>query len=536
MDGARLGLAAVFTALLVLAAVVIVSARDASRDELLREFASGGNSTASFAHAALKDSADETAEAATQALGTGAVTARDLDELEELFEGVPIAVLDAGGRRIGSRPAGFRPDTRAGFVRAALSGRAVFSDLQPGPDGTHVVLSAIPVERPTGRLVIVEKVGDVEEFDGILGGVLRNATTSGGQAYITDGRDRIISSTAQPVGRRVANPELVQAADRLVRGIAPYRDRRAGPSHLAVAPIGTSDWRVVLAASDLDLFAPIDGTSRWLPWALVAGLGLAAMLAVGLLEIVRRRSQQLNVALEAKTQVLAALSHELRTPLNAMIGYASLFEDPRVPEAERREAAAHVVQAGLHLDALLSGLLDEALTDQGRAVLHVEQCAIGELVQSAVSAITAIASQRQMHVELSIASDLPTHVNVDPVRVRQVLFNYLSNAVKYAPAGTGISLRVLRAGARGIRFEVRDQGPGIPADATRRIFESYVRLDNPGTKGVGLGLAVTKRIATLHGGEVGVESTPGAGATFWFELPDVIVPEAPERPAAPTVA
>ena len=233
-------------------------------------------------------------------------------------------------------------------------------------------------------------------------------------------------------------------------------------------------------------------------------------------------------ATEAKSRFLAHMSHELRTPLNGVLGLA-LAADPALPPAQR-ERARTLETAGRHLVAVANDVLDLAKIEAGRFDLRPERVALPALLRECADWVQAAAANKRVALHVELAPDLPPAVVADGTRLRQLVLNFLSNAVKFTPPGGRIELRATvppepaapSAGRVPVRIEVRDDGPGVPEELRTEVFGDFVQLcDRP--DGTGLGLAIAAHIATRMEGRIGCDANPEApgnrGALFWTELP-----------------
>jgi PAS domain S-box-containing protein len=242
-------------------------------------------------------------------------------------------------------------------------------------------------------------------------------------------------------------------------------------------------------------------------------------------EAILLEAQNARIAAESKlkSDFLANMSHELRTPLNAILGFAEILTDQKElrhsPQFD--EFMGYVLSSGRHLLGLINNVLDLAKIEAGKLDLQLEPADPRALVAEVTSIMAPEATARG--VELRIAAVEGPEVQLDPARFKQVLYNFLSNALKFSPAGGAVTVRLAHAGAR-LRLEVEDRGPGIaPADQAR-LFHEFQQLDGGLQKrhqGTGLGLALTKRLVEAMGGSVGVVSAPGEGSLFFAELPFV---------------
>jgi len=237
---------------------------------------------------------------------------------------------------------------------------------------------------------------------------------------------------------------------------------------------------------------------------------------------IRRAWESADRANRAKSDFLSRISHELRTPLNAVLGFGQLLEmDPLT--APQQDCVAQILKGGRHLLDLINEVLDIARIETGRLRLSIESVRLFDVIAETASLTEPLARQRGIALlptespgigggELAVSADLQ--------RLKQVMLNLLSNAIKYnRPGGT---VRVMCAAEpEFVRVGVRDTGPGIEPDLQSRLFTPFDRLgiEHTGVEGTGLGLALCKNLLELMDGRIWVESAPGMGSTFWFELP-----------------
>jgi signal transduction histidine kinase len=267
-----------------------------------------------------------------------------------------------------------------------------------------------------------------------------------------------------------------------------------------------------------------------------------------------------------KSEFLANVSHELRTPLNSILGFADLLKDslsrgvPATPEPARpailaadgstiaappngdggiSHAAApsasasatpdaktlryigNILQSGRSLLDLINELLDLAKIEAGRMEVRSEPLVISDMFEGLTNILRPLLEQKNLTLAPAVAPDVPI-LQTDPSKLQQVLYNFLSNAIKFSPTGGRITIAATREGAEHVRIAVTDQGPGIPPDKQSVIFEKFRQLDGGVTRthgGSGLGLAISRELAHLLGGTIGVRSALGEGAAFWVAIP-----------------
>jgi PAS domain S-box-containing protein len=242
----------------------------------------------------------------------------------------------------------------------------------------------------------------------------------------------------------------------------------------------------------------------------------------------RNRNEQLGHALEAarnavaaKGRFLAGVSHELRTPLNAIIGFAEILYDGRVGEVSEghKECLSDILVSARHLLQLINDILDLAKVEAGKMEFRPEVSKIALLAEEVRDVIRPLAEKGGQQLVLDVIPGLTAFL--DPARFKQVLYNYLSNAVKFTPAGGVVTVRVGLEGNDAFRLEVEDTGIGIPAEEVDRLFQEFQQLPNSkkAGQGTGLGLALTRHIVEAQGGTVAVRSTPGTGSVFSAVFP-----------------
>ncbi len=244
----------------------------------------------------------------------------------------------------------------------------------------------------------------------------------------------------------------------------------------------------------------------------------------------RQTEAQLNDAISraaeasrAKSRFLAAMSHEIRTPMNAILGFAQLLKLSNLDDKREGHVDA-IISAGGTLMNLLTDLLDLSKVEAGRMRVERRAFCLQEMIDQVVDWWRSSAIEKGLHLNLDLGNGLPAQIVSDPIRLQQVLNNFLSNALKYTNTGR-VVLSVEELGRNAnksrLRFSVKDTGIGMTKAQIEDLFKPFVQIESNFGKergGWGLGLSICKNIANLMGAEIGVESAPGKGTTFYFEL------------------
>jgi PAS domain S-box-containing protein len=242
---------------------------------------------------------------------------------------------------------------------------------------------------------------------------------------------------------------------------------------------------------------------------------------------------QLEEVSRAKSDFLANMSHELRTPLNSILGFSEVLEDELAGflNDKQKEYVDYIYSSGKHLLSLINDVLDLSKVEAGKMELELEEVNLSELLQMPLNLLKEKAFQKNIIIKEEISPDLPARINADERKVRQVIFNLISNAVKFTPKDGTIIVRASRKANSGgtdpspgdyLQLDVEDNGIGIDLEDREKIFSEFYQLESPHTKhyeGTGLGLALSKRLAELHGGHIFLKSEKDKGSCFSFTIP-----------------
>ena len=243
-----------------------------------------------------------------------------------------------------------------------------------------------------------------------------------------------------------------------------------------------------------------------------------------------QRNIELFKANKVKSEFLANISHEFRTPLNAILGFAQVLKDkPLTLSKDKTERYAdNIITGGNRLLNMINDLLELAKTRAGKIDLHIEKSSVPQLIDSTVSSFSLETRKKKIKIKVVVDENLPLLVT-DAGKVQQILYNFLSNAIKFTPGKGRIEIQaLLKEDDKTLHIAVTDTGCGIAEQDKEKIFEKFVTVDGSLTRettGTGLGLAISSELAALLAGSIGVESVLGVGSTFWLDIPITLTKE-----------
>ena len=553
---AHLGIAfaaAVVAAVLIAFAVVLVDQQSDDRNEIEDGYRDRATVSAALTESLFEASSSLGQEQNARLFGTREVSPEALARQAQQNQATFLAVVDEDGSLLASSPGTPAPvldrlRTTPEDVRAVLDGASFgLSNLLELEGGVRTLEFATAFETDFGRRVLVS--GSSPELIAVfLGGYLAKVpNVEGGVAYLLDGNDVSLAATgpgAAP-GSMPDDPALIEAV-----GGGGEQGSFGDDQFFVSAPVQGSPWKVVSTAPESTLFDSVSGSHKWVPWLIFTLLAIASAAALVLLTRVLRSAGELeeanakladaNDALERRAKELgrsnaeleqfaSIASHDLKEPLRKMQTLTELLarkEGERLSD-EGRDYMARIDAAGDRMQSLIDDLLRfSRVATQGQPFEPVD---LTDVANKAVFDLEAPIEESGATVEVD---DLPT-VAADPLQMRQLLQNLISNAIKFRREGVPPEIRVEgQTRGRFAELSVADNGIGFEPKYNARIFRVFERLHGRGSyPGTGIGLALCRKIVDRHGGTITAGSVPGEGSTFTITLPIAARAESAHEPS-----
>ncbi|MCW2928706.1 MAG: hybrid sensor histidine kinase/response regulator [Thermoleophilia bacterium] len=488
-----------------------------ARDDAFERFDDRGEISAQLISGSLRQSAASLANSARLTL-SGDVTERQLVN----FTGntaalLPyLAVFEGDGTLVASHVTQGVVEVEASPLvgTAAKTQRLQMSDVLPTPAGDVLELH-VPYRTEDGReRVIVNGYPRQLAGEGIIDALGSVTLPEDGDMYLFD-------RTGTCVGQRGEEKAPAAVVTAVRTGRASGTD---DGDRYVVSRVEDTSLSVAVVAPERGILADLPD-DRWPHVALVslaaAMLALLALTSRAIrdarrLDVARREAADAN---EAKSRFLSYISHELKTPIAVIRGFSDLLMRAEL-EDKPREYVSHITESGDHLSSLVDELLDVARIEAGKMTLHLERVDVPAVIDEVLTMSEPLAAVRNITLEGPPSGPCPP-VLADPMRVRQVLLNLVSNAIKYNDEGGSVRLTIEVEGGDVVRVAVDDDGPGIEPAAMGKLFDPFERLgaETGPISGSGLGLVVSKGLVEAMDGQMHVASRLGGGSSFGFELP-----------------
>jgi signal transduction histidine kinase len=520
-------------------AVKLVSSQSDDRRDVEKTFEERSQTSASIIAALFGSATASSQQQDARQYGSAHVSNQKMAEAAKQGNSQYTALVDDQGRIIAASPGISRAELRTilakpPYVQQALAGGVFAIGNLEHLGGAASIGSAQGFDTDFGRRALVSGINS-QFFGAFLGGYLSKVpNVEGGNGYILDEHNVVLGSQGAnaPIGKPVEETDLVPA---LAGGTAGAFD---GDRYFTESKIENTPWRVVLTASQADLYAPVNGSHKWVPWILFAAFAAAALLALWLLarvmgtaakletanerlavanQTLEHRAGELTRSNEELERFASIASHDLKEPLRKMQTYADRLKETEAQNLSDRgrEYVEQTSSAAERMQNLIDDLLKfSRITAEVHPPAEVD---LTEVARQVVISLDAVIEESGASVEIG---QLPT-VFADPVQMHQLLQNLISNGIKFHRDDALPAVRVSgEVHGRLAEITITDNGIGFDQKYANRIFRAFERLHGAGEyQGTGIGLALCRRIVERHGGTIRADSAPGRGSTFTISLP-----------------